>query len=123
MKNLLFILLFAPSLVGNSNLTAISQALNSGNVDELSKYFDETVEIAVLNEEDIFSKAEAKSVIQKFFKDHQPKSFSQVHQGASKGDSKYCIGNLVTGDSSYKVYLYMKEKGGKSLIQVIRIDK
>ena len=122
MKNLLFIL-FLAATAGNPNLSEISQALNSGNAEELSKYFDETVEVAVLNDEDIFSKDEAKAMIHNFFDSNKPKSFSQVHQGASKGDSKYCIGNLVAGGGSYKVYIYMKQKGDRYLIQVIRIDK
>lgn len=125
MKNLLFILLLTPIIaIINPNLSVISHALSNGDVEKLSEYFDDNVEIVVLENEDIYNKIEAKKIIQAFFEKNKPKSFSQVHQGTSKSKgSKYCIGNLVAGGSSYRVYLYLKTQGNKYLIQELRIDK
>ncbi len=108
----------------NPSLTGISKAISSGDVETLSSYFDESIEIAILDDEDFYDKDEAKEVIKTFFSKNKPKSFSQVHQGTSKGkDSKYSIGNLVTSNTSYRVYLYMKVNNGKYVIQEMRINK
>lgn len=125
MKSLIFILLLAPTMaMVMPNFSGISQAISKGDAEALSQYFDESVEIAVLDEEDIYNKSEAKTIIEKFFTQYRPKSFSQVHQGTSKGqDSKYCIGNLVAGNSSFRVYLYMRVDGDSYLIQEMRFDK
>jgi len=128
MKNLLFILILASSVAAvtpqNFNLGQITEALSRGNADALGAYFDNSVEIAVLGDEDVYSKAEAVRVVKNFFSKHKPRAFSQVHRGTSKGkDSQYCIGNLATGGGTFRVYVYMKVAGGKNLIQELRFDK
>lgn len=128
MKNLIFILALAPLLAmsppENASLEQITQAISSGNATALGAYFDKSVEIAVLDEEDVYSKTEAIKIVQGFFNKNKPQSFSQVHQGASKGnDSQYCIGNMGTNGGTYRVYVYMKTNGGNYLIQELRFDK
>ncbi|MEY3195157.1 MAG: hypothetical protein RIQ78_1254 [Bacteroidota bacterium] len=127
MKNLIFVLLFAPAFLfaqGSSGLDAISAALNTGDVETLSKYFSDNVEISIQDKEQIYPKAKAAGVLRSFFDANKPKSFSQVHKGTSRESSdQYCIGNLsaVTGD--YRVYLYLKVSGNSLSIQEIRMDK
>ncbi len=121
MKHLLFIvaLQFAMTM---PNLGQITTALSKGDAEGLSKYFDKKVEIEILDNEDVYSKSDAKSIVKTFFAKHPPKSFNKVHQGQSKGkDGKYFIGNLKTGSTEYRVYIYTTTKGGKSLIQELRI--
>ncbi len=108
----------------NASLQQITQAISSGDANALGIYFDNSVEIAILDEGDVYSKGEAIQVVKKFFNQHSPKSFSQVHQGTSKGnDSQYCIGNLTSGSGTFRVYVYMKTNGGNYLIQELRFDK
>ncbi len=128
MKNLVFILFLLPCVAfapaTDASMSAISDAIKRGDVETLSKYFDADVEVAVLDDEDMYAKAEAKGIVKKFFAEYQPKTFSQVHQGTSKGkDSQYLIGNLVAGGTTFRVYLYMKVSNGNYLIQEIRFDK
>lgn len=108
----------------NASLQQITDAISSGDASTLGSYFDSNVEIAILDEGDVYSKADAIQVVKKFFSQHSPKSFSQVHQGTSKGnDSQYCIGNLTSGSGTFRVYVYMKTNGGNYLIQELRFDK
>jgi hypothetical protein len=128
MKNLIIIFVIAPLLAmsptENASLEQITQAISSGNASALGAYFDSNVEIAVLDEEDVYSKNQAVKVVQNFFNKNKPTSFSQVHQGTSKGnDSKYCIGNMSTEGGTFRVYVYMKTNGGNYLIQELRFDK
>ena len=121
MKNLMLLLLIVPCLAATSqNMDSISKALSRGDVESLSTYFDENVEI----DDDFYDKSEAKSVVKKFFSKNPAKSFSLIHQGTSKGeDSKYFIGNLSAGSGTFRVYVYMKLSGSQPLIQELRFDK
>ncbi len=128
MKNFLFVLLLFPSIafvnVEELNLDAITKAISSGNADALGQYFDSNVEIAVMDKEETYAKAQAIQVMKDFFAKNKPSTFKQVHQGASKGqDSQYCIGNMTASSGTYRVYIYMKVSGGKQVIQELRFDK
>ena len=125
MKNLMFIFLIGSSLaMAQDNLSAISKALSNGNADLLAQYFAESVEIAVMDDEDQYDKAEAKRIVKDFFTKHKPSSYSQVHQGVSKGkDSQYTIGNLKSSGDTFRVYVYMKINNGKHIIEELRFDK
>ena len=121
MKNLMLLLLIVPCLAATSqNMDSISKALSRGDVESLSTYFDENVEI----DDDFYDKSEAKDVVKKFFSKNPAKSFSLIHQGTSKGeDSKYFIGNLTAGSGTFRVYVYMKLSGSQPLIQELRFDR
>ncbi|MBK8703401.1 MAG: DUF4783 domain-containing protein [Saprospiraceae bacterium] len=106
------------------NLNAITKAISEGNAEALGQYFDQSVEVSVLDNEDVYAKAQAIKVVKDFFAQNKPKSFSQVHQGTSKGnDSQYCIGNLVTATGTFRVYIYLKVNGNNYTIQELRFDE
>jgi hypothetical protein len=128
MKNLLFFLFFTPVLAfgrtGNPGLEVISNALNTGDIATLSKYFADNVEISILDKEQVYPKAKAVEVIRAFFDANKPKSFSQVHKGTSRENSdQYCIGNLTANSGNYRVYLYLKVTGNNISIKEMRLDK
>jgi len=127
MKNYLFILMLVPTLSVvdfEASMANISKAIRSGDVETLSSYFDDNIEIAVLDNEDVYDRTQAKKLMEDFFQKNQPKSFQSVHEGTSKGkDSQYLIGNLSAGTSTYRVYIYMNIESDKALIQELRFDE
>lgn len=111
-------------LAEDVNITAITKAINEGNADALGQYFDSKVEVSIMDNEQVYAKADAVKVVKDFFAKNRPSSFSQVHQGTSKGqDSQYLIGNLVASGGTFRVYVYMNASGGKYIIQELRFDK
>lgn len=125
MKALLFLIAFFPTFAWvQPDLDGINQALRSGNADALGTYFGPSVEIAILDVEDRYSKTDAVRVMKDFFAKNRPSSFSPVHQGESKGGNMhYAIGELRSGASSYRVYLLLQESGSKYTIQQLRVDR
>lgn len=125
MKSLIILALLIPATGSyQASLSEISRAISAGDAEALGRFFDESVEIAVADEEDVYDKGKAISIVRNFFAQHKPRSFSQVHQGTSKGnESQYCIGNLVTDSATYRVYLYMQVSGGRYVIQELRFDE
>lgn len=125
MKLLVFFLLFIMpfnGLLPADVVDTLSTAMKTGNATQIASYFGASVELTVLEEEDVYSKAQAEVILRNFFKGHTPKEFSILHQGASKEDSKYVIGNLVTSTGNYRCYFLLKNQAGKFIIQQLRIE-
>jgi hypothetical protein len=130
MKRIIFILFLSPLIWSFTtdplppNFSPIATAISTGNADALSKYFDADVEISIFEKEDTYEKEKATGLMKDFFTKNKPKSFSQLHQGASKGkDTQYTIGEVQTTSGNYRVYLYMKIANDAYVIQEIRIGK
>lgn len=129
MKNLILVLMASVGLAmagppAETTLGDISRALSTGDVESLGRYFDSSIELSILEQEDVYDRAGAVTAVRAFFSQHPPKSFSQVHQGSSKGnDAEYSIGNLITTNGTFRVYIYMKVEDGNYRIQELRFDE
>lgn len=127
MKNLIFAFLFVPSFLfaqASPAIDAISTALGSGDVETLSKYFADNVEISVNEREQNYPKARAAEAMRTFFSSNRPVAFSQKHKGTSRGNGdQYCIGNFEASTGTYRVYLYLKISGSNAYLQEIKFDK
>lgn len=122
----MFIMLLSSSIFVSSDqgMKEITKAIKSGDASTLAQYFDEDVELTILDEVNMFSKNEAKAAVNKFFSGHKPKSYNQVHEGKSKGaGGQYIIGNLSTNSGKFRVYLYMRVDNGKYFIQELRFEE
>ena len=123
-KSVLLAILLAPGIViAGDILDNIALTLKTGNASELSKFFDTNIEIIILDEEDVYSRAQAEVVIKNFFAKNPPKSFELIHQGSSKEGSKYGIGNLTTSQTTFRTYIYIKQKGKEYFIQELRFEE
>jgi hypothetical protein len=99
----------------------ISIAFKVGNAEELANYFNNTIELVILDKEDVYSKVQAQQILDDFFTDHFPKSFEIIHQGG-KEESKFAIGKLVTFNGTFRVYFLLKLKNDKPFIHQLRIE-
>jgi hypothetical protein len=102
----------------------ISSAIRTGDAKQLSRYFNANVDLTILSQEEVYSKAQAEQIVKDFFTKNTPKTFTIIHTGLSKEGSKYAIGNLVTSQgASYRTYMYVKQTGGTEFIQELRFEK
>lgn len=99
----------------------IPMAIRAGNVAELSKYLNSTVELLLLQKEDFYKKNVAETVLRDFFNEYKVNSFTVRHQGA-RNDAQYAIGNLKTEKGDFRVYFLLKAVGKDLLIHQIRIE-
>ena len=99
----------------------ISSAIRLGDSHAISKFFGINVDLTILNQEEMYSKAQAEQLLKDFFAKNNPVSFSIIHTGISKEGSKYAIGNLATSNGIiYRTYFYVKQSGNGSYIQELR---
>lgn len=107
------------------NISIITKAIGDGDAATLGNYFDSSVELTILKEQDVLDKTKATDAVKNFFMKNKPRAYNMVHQGTSKGSvSHYIIGDMQTASGTYRVYLYYKSAGGdRVLIQEMRIEK
>lgn len=112
--------LFQLSLFGQ-NQQEIHSSFEQGNVEVLSSFLDDNIDLTVLKDEGIYSKAQAKVILKTFFTANSPGTFTVQHQGGNE-QTAYIIGTLQTNGTNYRVYYLSKKNGNKTVIQKLRIE-
>jgi hypothetical protein len=101
----------------------LATAIRAGDAHHIAGYFDTKVNLALANQEDVYSKAQAELLIKDFFSRNPTKSFTLVHKGSSKEGSLFAVGTLVcTNNKSYRVSIVMKTVKGVNTIQELRFE-
>ena len=125
MKTLLTIVLFlgvTPFGFTQDIKQNITDAFKSGNSKEISEFFTSSIDLAVNDNDDVYSKAQAEQILKKFFSEHKPSSFKIMHEGESRNGIKYFIGELETANGKFRVTINMKDVSGSTKIHQLRIE-
>ena len=122
---ILVILLVLPALSFSyfDVLDNIAGAIRSGDSKQISKYFDNNVELTILERESSYSRTQAEMVLKDFFSKNPVQSFDLIHRGTSGEGSAYGIGKMKTSSQTLRVYYYVKQKGNQSVLQEMRFEK
>jgi len=107
---------------GNDVFVPIAKYLGQGDVDKLSAWFSDNLEISLLSRSNDCSKSQAKQILKTFFSNHTPRSFEISHT-ASKANSKYALGTLSAGGEAYQVTIFVSNCNGQYKIQQLKIDQ
>lgn len=114
-------LIFSSFKVSSGSIDEIITALKAGNAAQIAKYFDNTVEIALPDKSNSYSKSQGEMILKDFFSNSPVKGFDILHKGENAG-SQYCIGTLITSNGSYRTTVFMKQKADKQTVQEIRFE-
>ncbi|HUM96457.1 MAG TPA: DUF4783 domain-containing protein [Chitinophagaceae bacterium] len=104
-----------------TEIDKVVASLKTGNVTELSKYFDDYVQLTLPGESDSYSKAQAVQIVKDFFANNNVSSFELKHKGEAPS-GHYCIGTLQTTNGNYRTNVFMKTKNNKEVIREIRFQ-
>jgi hypothetical protein len=112
----------APQPGGFDVFIPISKYMAQGNADNLSAWFDDTLEIAVISQASNASKAQAKQIVKTFFENYSPRSFT-INHTAGRDNMKYALGTLKAGGESFSVTIFVSAKGKSFKIQQLKIEQ
>ena len=104
------------------NIDEVALAMRSGNVSQLSGYFDNSVDISMPDISDTYSKTQAELIIRDFFTTNRVQNFQVKHKGEN-GGSQFCIGILKTSNGDFRTTLFMKMKGDRQMLQELRFQR
>jgi hypothetical protein len=114
-------MLLLSSFDQQNSIDGVIGALKSGSASELSKFFDDNIEITLPVKSDSYSKAQAQVIVNDFFANNGVKGFELKHKGDSPG-GHYCIGTLQTRSGNFRAHVFMKSKGNKEVVKEIRFQ-
>nr|WP_319272228.1 DUF4783 domain-containing protein [uncultured Draconibacterium sp.] len=103
----------------------IKVGLETGNAKVLSSYFNQNVELVVLDNDNVYSKAQAQQIVANFFSKFPPveeNAFSVIHD-SGKENAQYVIGKLKTEKGEFRVYFLLKQNSEKKYIHQLRIEQ
>ena len=121
----IMLLLFAFTVVSqivNQIPDEIVLSLKSGNAKVLATFFNQNIELVILENDNVYSKAQAEQIVNNFFSRYVPERFNVIHQGGKEG-AHYVIGNLITKQETFRVYFLLKKSSDKNIIHQLRIEK
>lgn len=100
----------------------ISKYLSQGDVQSLSAWFADNLEISIISSTHDSSKKQARQILKSFFDEHTPRSFEVTHQ-ASSANMKYALGSLTAGGEVYQVTIFLNLKDEAYQIQQFKIER
>ena len=119
-KSILLAFVLMPML-GAAQNASIDAALQGGNASGLTPYLAKSVDVLLLGDESTVTASQATTMLADFFTKSAVKGYKQNHLSAAQnGKSTYSIGDLSTGNGSYRVTM-MYDATKK--ISEIRIEK
>lgn len=118
--NIFFVLAF---LFGNPSISNdITEAIKNGQAHKVADHFGTSVDLSTPDNEGVYSKMQAQLILKTFFVKNKPTDFKVVHNGNSKNNSHYSIGNLTTEKSKFRVYILYSLKDQKTTILELKIE-
>ncbi len=105
-----------------ASIEEVVSAVKSGNANELSRYFDDRIDISLPGKNDNYSRSQGEMILKDFFNSNDVKDFQIKHKGENNG-SEYCFGILQTRNGNFRTKLYMKQKGDRQVLQEIGFQR
>jgi hypothetical protein len=109
------------SFAQKSNIDEVIGALRSGNASEMSKYFDDNLELTLPSKSDSYSKAQATIILKDFFTNNGVNGFDVKHK-SEQGGGQFCIGTLQTQSGNFRTTIFMKTRSNKDMVKEIRFQ-
>ncbi len=104
-------------------INEVKEAIKTGSSKEIAQYLHPQVDLTINGEMGNYSKTQAEFVLREFFKENPPSSFTIVHQGSSKGGLPYAIGQYLSNNQTYRVWMRIKNLDDRYLVHEISFIK
>lgn len=100
----------------------IEAAFKNSDANALKTKLGNTVEMDVLDDSGLFSKAQAIEILRNFFSKNKASDFKITHSGNSNLGARYIVATYKSGANNFRVNIYLKKSGEDYLIHEISIE-
>ncbi|WP_029288922.1 DUF4783 domain-containing protein [Pedobacter sp. R20-19] len=100
----------------------LSSYFKAGNAKEIAKNFASTIELIIVDEEDVYSKAQGEQILRDFFVKHPPVKTSVFHKINNSPNYRFGVVILNTSKETFRVSITMKKFNSSFLITELRIE-
>lgn len=124
---LLFLLWHIPSnnAIQADIIDELAAEFRAGNAKEIGKHFASSVELIVIDQEDVYSKAQSEQILKDFFIKNSPLKSTIIHRISSNPNYRYGIISLNTKTGKFRVTITLKliKATNAFLINELRIEQ
>lgn len=125
MKNSVIILLLLASFSTTflpDQIDKIAALLQQGQAHELVKISAVSMELSILGDEKVVSKAQAESMLNAFFTANKPVSVKVIHRMDTNPSLLYAVAQLHTSTGNFRVSYSLKNNNNNQELTELRIE-
>lgn len=101
----------------------LSVYFRTGNAREIGKAFDSSVELIIIDQEDVYSKAQSEQIVKDFFVKNPPQKIAILHRLNNVQVYRLGIYSLTTKNGKFRITVTLKKKSNNAfLITELRIE-
>jgi vacuolar-type H+-ATPase subunit E/Vma4 len=119
---LLTLLFLLPLAVKADDIEKIADLLKQGNVHELAKLFATNVDMNILDEANVYSKAQSEMILDKFFKENKPHAVKLLHRVSSNPNYNFGVVILTTDRGKFRISYTLREINKVMTLIELRIE-
>jgi len=114
--------LYPPAAFQADIIDDLSSYFKAGNSKEIAKDFASTIELIIIDEEDVYSKAQGEQILRDFFIKHPPVKTSIFHKINTNPNYRFGVIILSTAKETFRVSITMKKFNTNFSITELRIE-
>jgi len=118
----LILLYLLPGVQTADPINSVADLIKQGNIHELSKLFAPNVEVTLMENDNVYSKAQTELILDKFFNQNKPKAVKILHKINSNPNYKFGVLIVNTGKDTFRVAFTLKETDGSLKLIEVRIE-
>lgn len=100
----------------------LSADFRAGNSKEIAKNFASSIELIIIDQEDVYNKAQAEQILKDFFVKNPPNRTTIIHRLSNSPNYRLGILSLGTKNGKFRVTITLKKSGNNFLISELRIE-
>ena len=119
---LLIILRLLPAVSFTDPIDKVAELIRAGNIHDLSALFAPNIEITILDEENVYSKAQAVVVLENFFNENRPRSVKLLHKINSNPNYQFGVLIFASDKATFRITYTLKESNQSWVLIELRIE-
>lgn len=119
---LLTLLFLLPLAVKADDIEKIADLIKQGNAHELAKMFSSNVDMNILDETNVYSKAQSEMILDKFFKENKPRTTKLLHRVSSNPNYNFGVVILTTDKGKFRISYTLREINKVMVVIELRIE-
>jgi hypothetical protein len=119
---LVTLLFLLPLAVKADDIEKIADLLKQGNAHDLAKMFSSNVDMNILDETNVYSKAQSEMILDKFFKENKPHTVKLLHRVSSNPNYNFGVVVLGTEKGRFRISYTLREINKVMVVIELRIE-
>lgn len=101
---------------------SLAKYFGASDAPKISTLFSSTLEMNILSEENVYSKAQAEQILRDFFSKNEPVSIKILHRLNSNPNFKLAVFSMATAEDKFRISISLSSNSETFLVKQIRIE-